>query len=312
MGIALIFPGQGSQKIGMCSSFITGFKTGIEVMEEIEDAISFKISKLIFDGPIDELTQTQNAQMAIFAASIATFCVLQQEFGFNIARSVKYMAGHSLGEYTALCAASAIPIIHTAILIQKRSEIMQKALDGVDSCMVAILGLTVDKVESLLGKNAQCVVANDNSNTQVVISGTATAVKKVAQDAMEAGAKKIVKLNTSGAFHSQLMHDKTTELEEFIRDTSYFNAPIVPVIMNVTAKPIDWDTAGMGTLLAMQISNRVRWRETIKFMAENGINKIVEIGPGRTLTNLSKRAYPGIKMTNIETVPEMEAFVRDE
>jgi [acyl-carrier-protein] S-malonyltransferase len=261
---------------------------------------------------VDELTQTQNAQMAIFAASIATFCVLQQEFGFNIARSVKYMAGHSLGEYTALCAASAIPITHTALLIKKRGEIMKKALDGMDSCMAAILGLSINKIENLLKGCEQCVVANDNSDSQVVISGTTSEVEGISHKAIEAGAKKVVKLNTGGAFHSQLMQDITVELEEFIRDTSYFNAPIVPVIMNVTAKPIDWDTAGIGTLLAMQISNKVRWRETIKFMANNGIDKIVEIGPGKTLTNLSKKSYPNIKMMSIETVPEMEAFVKDE
>lgn len=313
MDTAFVFPGQGSQKIGMCAAFTSGFKSGQETIEEIEDAISFKISKIISEGPEEELTLTHNAQIALFAASMATFNVLKHEFGFEVTGSIKYMAGHSLGEYTALCAASVLSLKDSARLIKKRGELMAQAASGNNFCMEAIIELNINKVEEILkpyqsGRNI-CVIANDNSNSQVIISGTLEAVTKASKKAIEEGAKKTIRLNTSGPFHSPLMANAAIELDSILANLSdSFMDFKTPVIMNVTATPLE-NQSQIHPLLVQQITDRVRWRETINFMANSGIKQIIEIGPGKVLTKISKRTHPEIEMFGIETVTEMESLL---
>lgn len=309
MGISLIFPGQGSQKIGMCAAFFTGFKSGIETMEEIEDAISFKISSIITDGSEEELKKTENAQLAIFAASITCLMVLKKEFGISAARSVRFMAGHSLGEYTALCAASAMSLSSAAKLVQFRGKAMSKAYTSHDASMVAILGLDVSILEKLVanfqnGRNV-CVIANDNIQGQVVLSGQNSAIEKVCTMAKEIGAKKAIKLSTSGPFHSPLMASAAIDLDQFLTDNLVFQNPEVPIVMNVVARSVENGT-DIHDLLVSQITSRVRWRESMQFLFDNGIDTIIEIGPGRVLTGMLKRASPDIRLKNVETATEME------
>jgi [acyl-carrier-protein] S-malonyltransferase len=279
----------------------------------IEEAVSYNVSNIINHGSMDVLTQTQNAQIAIFASSMVIFNVLKYEFGFNVEERIEYMAGHSLGEYTALCASSAISLEEAALLVWKRGEIMASVASGQEYAMVAILGdISIEKIEDLTtpyktGRSV-CVIANDNSSSQIVISGNAEVVNIVAQKALEIGAKNIVKLNTSGPFHSPLMVNAAIELDKAITCCVNLDSPRIPVIMNVTATPMT-DKAQIPALLIQQLTSKVRWRESIDFMIRNGITKIVEIGPGKILTRLGKRAYPNIDMIGIETFPEIEAFV---
>ncbi len=311
MTTAFIFPGQGSQKVGMGAAFITGFKSGCDTIDEIEDAISYKISKLITEGPMEELTLTQNAQIAIFSISMAILNVLKHEFGYNIENHVKYMAGHSLGEYTALCSASVLSLRDASVIIRKRGELMAQTASGDNFRMAAILGLPIDQIEELVkpyqnGKSI-CVIANDNSDSQVIISGHASTVESVSQNAITAGAKKVMPLKTSGPFHSPLMAKATIALDEIITQFT-FNDFKVPVISNVTANPIE-DKDQVHALLVQQLTNRVRWRESVNFMVDNGIDRIVEIGPEKVLTKLNKRAHPEVDMLGIETIAEMEEFI---
>lgn len=315
MDTAFVFPGQGSQKVGMCAAFLSGFKIGCDTIDEIENAISSRILKLIQEGPIEELTLTQNAQISIFAVSMAVFNVLQNEFGYNVEKNVKYMAGHSLGEYIALCAAGVLSLTDASVLIKKRGELMANAASGNNFCMSAIIGLDLEKIEEITNKYQTgrniCVIANDNSSSQVVISGNISAVDEVSKKALEFGAKKVIRLNTSGPFHSPLMANATIGLDKSISEFVTFNDFKVPVVMNVTAKPLE-KSDDIHSMLVRQITSRVRWRESVDFMITNGVTKIVEIGPGKVLTGLNKRSYPDVVFSGIETVTEMEDYVRAE
>lgn len=313
MNIAFVFPGQGSQKVGMCAAFTNGFQSGRETMEEIEEAVSFNISKIINEGSEEQLTATQNAQIALFAVSMAVLNVLRDEFGFNITQNIQYMAGHSLGEYTALCASSVLSLRDAAKLIRKRGELMAGSARGEQFRMEAVIGLAADELEELVkpyqsGRNI-CVIANDNSDSQVILSGSLEAVSKVSAQALEIGAKKTIKLNTGGPFHSPLMANAAIELDSVLSEYSQaFMEMKIPVIMNITAKPLQ-DKEQLHSLLVQQMTGRVRWRESVKFMIDAGVDCIVEIGSGKVLTKLSKRAYPGIDMVGIETIAEMENFI---
>ncbi len=314
LNTAFIFPGQGSQKVGMCAAFLNGFKKGMETIEEIEDTIKFSISKLINEGPIEELTKTYNAQITIFASSMCCLNVLNQEFGYNMKNNIKYLMGHSLGEYTALCASSALSIKNASKLIKFRGEMMYRATENIeDCCMVAILGMDSSKIEDITkdyqsGRNI-CVIANDNSPGQIVVSGHKSAVLEVSNLSLQNGAKKVIQLNTSGPFHSPLMASASIELDKFMHENIKFDDIEIPVVMNVLASPI-YDKSLIHDLLVRQVSSRVRWRESIDFLANSGIKRIVEIGPGKVLTGISKRVYPEIDFRNIETVAELEEFIR--
>ena len=316
MACAFIFPGQGSQKVGMAAAFVNGFRAGIDIMEEVEDAISFKISKLIEEGPIEELTKTENAQPAIFAVSMACIAVLEKEFGYNIAKNVKYLTGHSLGEYTALCTAGVFSIHDAAKLVRARGEIMEKVCSKNNSeyAMVALLGIGVEDVENLVrpfqsGRHI-CVIANDNSQSQVVISGHKSAVRIVCEEAKKIGVDKAMELNTSGPFHSPLMVEAAIEFDKIIATSIEFKDFKVPVVMNITAQPLDRKEE-VHNLLVRHMTGRVRWREISEFLVNNSeIEKIVEIGPGKLLSLMMKRSIPEANVFNIATVSQMEEFIK--
>ena len=304
--ISLVFPGQGSQYIGMGKDFYNNFPIAKEVYNEVDDILGFSLSKLIFNGQIEDLTLTKNAQPAIMATSIAILRTLEKE-SFNIKKS-KFVAGHSLGEYTALCASDAISLADTAHILKMRGIFMQEAVSVGVGAMAAILGLNLDKVESLVSEikgNEICEIANDNEPNQVVLSGHRVAIEKACDKAKLLGAKKAILLPVSAPFHCSLM---ATAQENMINLISELNIekPIVPLISNITSTPTQ-KVEEIRKNLINQITGRVRWRESILFMKKSGIQKVYEIGPGRVLCNLIRRI---VNITEQENISKVEDLVK--
>lgn len=318
MSNAFIFPGQGSQKIGMASAFMNGYKSGMEVMDEIEDSISFKLSDLIENGSIEELTKTENAQPAIFAVSMMCVKILEKEYGYNFSKECKYFAGHSLGEYSALCASGVFSISDMAKLVRFRGELMSRAFPDKQSCaMVALIGISADDIEDLASKYQSgqnvCVIANDNSNSQVVISGTRSTVLEFVEEAKKTtNLTKAIELNTSGPFHSPLMAKAAIEFDKKLSSDFIPGEFSIPVIMNVFATPLS-SKSEVKEYMVRQMTGRVRWRETVQLMADDSeITKIIEIAPGKVLSNMLKRAIPGVNTFSLETVSQIEEFIKSE
>ena len=304
--ISLVFPGQGSQYIGMGKDFSNNFPIAKEVYNEVDNILGFSLSKLIFNGQIEDLTLTKNAQPAIMATSIAILRTLEKE-SFNIKKS-KFVAGHSLGEYTALCASDAISLADTAHILKMRGIFMQEAVSVGVGAMAAILGLNLDKVESLVSEikgNEICEIANDNEPNQVVLSGHRVAIEKACDKAKFLGAKKAILLPVSAPFHCSLM---ATAQENMINLISELNIekPIVPLISNITSTPTQ-KVEEIRKNLINQITGRVRWRESILFMKKSGIQKVYEIGPGRVLCNLIRRI---VNITEQENISKVEDLVK--
>ena len=304
--ISLVFPGQGSQYIGMGKDFSNNFPIAKEVYNEVDDILGFSLSKLIFNGQIEDLTLTKNAQPAIMATSIAILRTLEKE-SFNIKKS-KFVAGHSLGEYTALCASDAISLADTAHILKMRGIFMQEAVSVGVGAMAAILGLNLDKVESLVSEingNEICEIANDNEPNQVVLSGHRVAIEKACDKAKSLGAKRAILLPVSAPFHCSLM---ATAQENMINLISELNIekPIVPLISNITSTPTQ-KVEEIRKNLINQITGRVRWRESILFMKKSGIQKVYEIGPGRVLCNLIRRI---VNITEQENISKVEDLVK--
>lgn len=315
---AFVFPGQGSQKIGMASAFMNGYKTGMETMEEIEDAISFKLSDLIENGTIEELTKAENAQPAIFAVGMMCFRILENEYGYNFAKRCKYFAGHSLGEYTALCAAGVFSLRDAAKLVRYRGKLMSRALpDSKNYSMVALIGICADDIEGLIADYGSgqsiCVIANDNSDTQVVISGHKTAVYEFVEKAkLVTNLKKAIELKTSGAFHSPLMAQVAIDFDAILDSTFEVHDFKIPVIMNVTAQPLT-NKDEIKWQMVKQITNRVRWRETMQMITnDTEIEKVIEIAPGKVLSNMLQRSYPNVNTFALDTVAQIEEFIKAE
>ena len=314
MTCAFVFPGQGAQKIGMGAAIINGFRCGMDVITEIEDAISFKISEVISDGCIEELTKSENAQISIFAISMAIVSVLEKEFGYDVQKNVKYVAGHSLGEYSALCTAGVVSLSDAAKIVRFRGKVMSSSCSGESKfLMAAVLGLGVDIVEKIVEPYQSvdniCVVANDNSPKQVVVSGHCDAVNIVALEAQRLGAVKVINLNTSGPFHSPLMVSAAVQFDDYLADNFRPLAAKIPIIMNSTGAPLKTEE-DLHSMMVSHMTKRVRWRESMDFLVnESDIEKIVEIGPGRIQSAMLKRTYPDMDICNIETVAQIEDFV---
>lgn len=299
----LVFPGQGSQSIGMGKDVYDNFSIAKEIFHEVDDAISFNLSKLIFDGSEEDLKKTENTQPALMVVSIALFEVMKKEFGFSTEK-IKFFAGHSLGEYTALCAAESISLKDTARILRIRGKAMAEACPN-GGGMVAILGLDIDRVEEIAKKSCfekfKVQVANDNSVGQIVISGHEEALKKAIEIAPSFGAKRAVLLPVSGPFHSELMQPAAKILEEALSDIEIKN-PLKPIIANVTGKA---ETDNFKDLLLKQITGRVRWREGILFAESQGVSECVEIGSGKVLNGLVKRISPNMKLYNINSAESL-------
>ena len=308
MSITFVFPGQGAQVIGMGQTLARAYPNSRNVFEEVDDALNFKLSKLVWEGEIEELTLTENAQPALMATSIATLRAMEEE-GIS-SDTVKYFAGHSLGEYSALCAAGALDLADTARLLRLRGKSMQKAVPIGVGAMAAILGLNFELVEKIAQEASQkqvCQAANDNDPNQVVISGNLEAVERAIILAKEKGAKRAIILPVSAPFHCELMQLASDVMAEAFSKVS-FRIPSSPIVANYTALPVV-DPSEIKNLLIKQITGRVRWRETINYISQNGVDKVIEIGSGKALTGMIRRINKDINCYNIGSSDDLNKFL---
>ena len=308
MSITFVFPGQGAQVIGMGQTLARAYPKSRIVFEEVDDALNFKLSKLVWEGEIEELTLTENAQPALMATSIATLRAMEEE-GIS-SDTVKYFAGHSLGEYSALCAAGALDLADTARLLRLRGKSMQKAVPIGVGAMAAILGLNFELVEKIAQEASQkqvCQAANDNDPNQVVISGNLEAVERAIILAKEKGAKRAIILPVSAPFHCELMQPASDVMAEAFSKVS-FKIPSSPIVANYSALPVV-DPTEIKNLLIKQITGRVRWRETINYMSQNGVDKVIEIGSGKALTGMIRRINKDINCYNIGSSDDLNKFL---
>ena len=311
MSRAFVFPGQGSQKVGMGGELADAFPAAREVFEEVDDALEHKLFRLMREGPLDELTLTANAQPALMASSIAVLKVLESESGQALDRMVAMVAGHSLGEYSALVAAGALPLAETARLLRLRGDAMQAAVPAGEGAMAAILGLELDEVQAVVADAAAigvCAVANDNSPGQVVISGAKEAVEKASKLATERGAKRAMLLPVSAPFHCPLMQPAAERMAEAL-DKTVIAAPAVPVMANVTAAPVSVPQT-IRELLVEQVTATVRWREGVLAMKDHDIATLVELGTGKVLSGLTRRIDRDLEALSVETPAEVEAALK--
>lgn len=310
MNIAFLFPGQGSQYVGMGKDLYPAFTEAREVFEEVEEILKKKLTRLMFDGNIEELTKTSNAQPAIMAVSMAVARVLEKQGKIDIAKICKFTAGHSLGEYSALSAAKSLSLYTTTKLLDIRGNAMQKAAEETNGTMVALLGATFDEAQKLVSdvsKYGICQIANDNGAGQIVVSGNTVAMDKVLEIVSNYEIKKAVKLTVGGAFHSTLMQKAQEEMSKALA-TAEIKKPLTHVISNVTAKAAN-DIDEIRNLLAEQITSRVRWRESMEYMLNESIDHFVEIGPGKVLSTIAKRMSTNAKITSLSSPNEIEEFV---
>lgn len=313
MAICFVFPGQGSQDVGMGRELAQNFAAAREVFDEVDAALGQKLSALMWDGPKETLTLTENAQPALMAVSMAVMRVLEREKGFKLADKVKYVAGHSLGEYSALAAAGAFSLADTARLLKLRGQAMQKAVPVGEGAMSALLGVGLDVAQKVAeaaaaaGKDTGdvCQVANDNEPTQVVLSGHKRALDRVPDIGKPLGVRRAVALPVSAPFHCALMQPAADAMAEALAKVE-IRAPVVPVIANVLASPIS-DPAEIRRRLVEQVTGTVRWRECTLYMAANGITDIYEIGAGKVLAGLVKRINKDFNASSLGTPADIDA-----
>ena len=310
MVAAFTFPGQGSQIVGMGKTLSQQFAEARAVFEEVDDALGQKLSTIMFEGPEDTLTLTANAQPALMAVSMAVLRVMEAQ-GLNLKEKVAFVAGHSLGEYSALCAAGTFSLADTARLLRIRGEAMQDAVGVGEGAMAAIIGLdeaTVEEIcSSVLGEGI-CQIANDNGGGQLVISGETNAINAACTIASDKGAKRAIILPVSAPFHSSLMQPAADAMKEALLDVNK-NAPVVPLIPNVTVEP-ESDPQHIIELLVHQVTGRVRWRETIEWFAQNGVDTLFEIGSGKVLTGLARRINKDINGLTVGSSEEIETALK--
>lgn len=313
---AMIFPGQGSQAVGMGRALADASAAAREVFGEVDEALGQHLFRLMSDGPADELTLTANAQPAIMANAIATLRVLEREGGVSLADKADCVAGHSLGEYTALCAAGTFDLATTARLLRLRGQAMQAAVPVGEGAMAALLGADLDKAQVIAGAAVDailaegggelvCTVANDNDPSQVVISGHRAAVERAVALAKDLGAKRAVLLPVSAPFHCPLMQDAADAMAGALADAA-MQAPVVPIYANVDAAPIA-DPGAIRDSLVRQVTGMVRWRESVQAMADAGVSHFVELG-GKVLGPMVKRIVPDATVASVVTMDDIEAL----
>ncbi|MFZ0621788.1 MAG: ACP S-malonyltransferase [Pseudolabrys sp.] len=309
MAVAFVFPGQGSQAVGMGKTLAVNFAAAREVFEEVDAALGSKLSGIIFDGPADTLTLTENAQPALMAVSLAALRVLEGEAGLDLVRDAQFVAGHSLGEYSALAAAGAFTIADTARLLRARGQAMQKAVPVGAGAMAALIGLEFDVASAVAAEAAQgevCQAANDNGAGQVVVSGSKAAVERAVDIAKAKGAKRAMLLPVSAPFHCALMQPAADVMAQALAKVSV-KRPSVPVVANVLAKAID-DPGEIVRALVAQVTGTVRWRESVVYMAGAGVTKFYEVGAGKVLSGLVKRLAEGATVAAIGNPEDVAAF----
>jgi len=309
MSVAFVFPGQGSQAVGMGQALADTFAVARDVFAEVDAALGEKLSALMWEGPAETLTLTENAQPALMAVSLAAVRVLEREAGLALARDAKFVAGHSLGEYSALAAAGSLTIADTARLLRIRGRAMQKAVPVGVGAMAALIGLEFEQAAALAAEAAQgqvCQAANDNGAGQVVISGDKAAIERAVEIAKSRGAKRAVLLPVSAPFHCALMQPAADVMAEALAKVAVA-APVVPLVANVLAKAID-DPADIVRCLVAQVTGTVRWRESVALMAANDVKTFYEIGSGKVLSALVKRIADGANSVAIGTPEDVASF----
>ncbi|NHO32751.1 ACP S-malonyltransferase [Acetobacter fallax] len=317
---AFVFPGQGSQFPGMGQDLANAFPAAREVFQEVDDALGEHLSKIMFEGPAETLTSTENAQPALMAVSLAVVRVLEREGGIDFAEKATLMAGHSLGEYSALAAARSFGIAETAKLLRLRGHAMQRAVPAGEGGMAALIGVDPEKAREICEAAAVVTVegepdrheiielANDNGGGQIVVSGQIGAIDRAIVIAKEMGVKRAVKLPVSAPFHCSLMRPAADEMAEALGGAAV-KAPIVPIIANVTAEKVTSPDM-IRDLLVRQVCGTVRWRESVEAMTAMGIDSFVELGAGKVLTGLIRRIAPDAKGQSVGTATDIEAFLQ--
>ena len=304
---ALLFPGQGSQAVGMGSEFYNNFAIVKKIFQEADDKLGFSISKLILEGPTDELQLTKNTQPAILTVSYSIFKVLKNEFDFDFT-NFNYFAGHSLGEYSALVCSEALDFTDALYLLHERGLAMQEAVPVGLGSMIAVLGLKTNEIEELLKKNNSkgiCEIANDNADGQVILSGDKESVSKF-QIILKEKKIKTIPLKVSAPFHCSLMKPASEKMREKITNTK-FKKPLFKIVNNVTAKPED-DENIIKKLLIDQIFSTVKWRDSIIYMSSEGVTNYIEIGPGKVLSGMVKRTIKNVKSFSINSITDIESL----
>jgi [acyl-carrier-protein] S-malonyltransferase len=311
MARCFIFPGQGSQTVGMGAALADAFPVAREVFDEVDDALGRRLSKLMWEGPAEALNLTANTQPALMAHSIAMVRVLEKETSLDIA-DARFVAGHSLGEYSALCAARAITLADTARLLRTRGEAMQAAVPVGKGAMAALIGADVENAEAAIAatdaKLGICEIANDNAPGQVVVSGAKERVDAVAEAAKKHGFKMAKLLAVSAPFHSSLMAPAAEKMAEALAATT-IKSPISPLVANVTAREVD-GAASIRELLVKQVTGRVRWTESVSYMASNGADRFIEIGSGKVLAGLVKRIAKDSAQISVGEPADIDALVK--
>ncbi|BAI72313.1 [acyl-carrier-protein] S-malonyltransferase [Azospirillum sp. B510] len=308
---AFVFPGQGSQAVGMGRELAEAFEVARHTFEEVDDALNQRLSRLMVEGPEADLTLTENAQPALMAVSVAVMRVLASEGGVDLSRHASFVAGHSLGEYSALCAAGAFSLADTARLLKLRGQAMQKAVPVGKGAMAALLGADLEQARAIAADAAQgevCSIANDNSVGQVVISGGADAIDRAIVLAAERGLKRSVRLPVSAPFHCALMQPAADAMAEALGNVT-ISAPVVPVVANVTASAVS-DPNAIRRLLVEQVTGMVRWRECVLSMKEQGVERLVEVGSGKVLAGLAKRIDKDLAAVSVGTPADVESFLK--
>ena len=305
---SIIFPGQGSQVIGMAREFYDNFGYVRQYFTNADEILNKKLSKIILDGPKEELDQTENTQSAIFLASYSIYKVLEKESQFN-EKKASFHAGHSLGEYSALCCSKSINFEQTINLLKFRGKAMQNAVPKGVGGMIAILGVEIEKINELIStNNFKCFIANDNSVGQTVVSGKLESLENLSEN-LKKNKIKFVKLPVSAPFHCPLMEKATVDMKKIIEDTK-FDDPIISIISNVSANPEN-KSENIKKLLIQQIEKPVRWRESVIKMIDLGVNRFIEIGPGKVLSGLIKRIDRNVKINQVNNLEDIKNILND-
>jgi len=309
MSFAFVFPGQGSQAVGMGKALADAFGPARAVFEEVDAALGEKLTRIIWEGPAETLTLTENAQPALMAVSLAAMRVLETQAGVDLARDARFVAGHSLGEYSALAAAGALTIADTARLLRIRGRAMQEAVPVGTGAMAALLGLDFDQAAAVAAEAAQdqiCQAANDNGGGQVVVSGDKAAVERAVEIAKEKGARRAMMLPVSAPFHCALMQPAADAMAAALA-TVAVKRPVVPVVANALVKPVS-DPPDIVRALVAQVTGTVRWRESVVLMAAAGVTTFYEVGAGKVLSGLVRRIVDGARGVSIGTPDDVAMF----
>ncbi len=310
MARAFVFPGQGSQTVGMGQELLAAFPVARETFEEIDDALGQSLTRLMAEGPAEELTLTENAQPALMAVSIAALRVLEKEGGIDLSKTVAFVAGHSLGEYSALAAAGTLSLAETARLLKIRGQAMQRAVPIGQGAMAALIGADLDLAREIAEAAANgevCSPANDNAPGQVVLSGATAAIDRAIEIATKRGIRRTMKLPVSAPFHCAMMAPAADVMQRALDGVDMLR-PLVPVVANVTASPAE-NPEDLRRLLVEQVTGMVRWRESVLAMRDVGVDTLIELGSGKVLSGLAKRIDRDLIAMNIETSADVETVL---